>query len=152
MATTPLIPTWPMPQTISQAAAQRPPPTYGTSFEFDFAAGDFVLDGSGRVLTTDGPTSWGVWCAKAVITQRLAYPIYTANYGTDLNLIPKAPSQAQAQIVTQKAITDALLSDPRTKSVSGFTFSWAGDALSVTFTATPVVGTSKTITVQVTYP
>lgn len=139
-----------MPATVTQTRQSAPPPTYGTSFAFDFGKGDFILDGNGRVVTTDGETSWAVWCAKAAITQWLAYPIYTARYGTDLAAVSRAPSRALAQATAGQVISDALRADPRTKSVDQFTFTWNGDALSVSFVVTPRVGTTRPITVKVT--
>jgi len=149
---TPLYPTWAMPPSTIQIAQTAPPIIYPPSVAFDFDVGDFVLDGRGNPAPIEGETAWAIWCVKAVSTQRLAYPVYNQNYGADLDTITSAPNQPLAQAAAQGAISRALLADPRTKSVTAFTFSWAGDALNVSFLVTPTVGTGRTLTVKLSYP
>lgn len=136
----PLFPVWTMPATALQKAAAQPPPSYGSGPSFNFTTGDFVLDSAGDVEQDDGLTAWAIWCAKAVLTQRNAYLIYDAQYGTDLDTIEGAPSQTYAAAVAQVVITEALLADRRTASVSGFTTSWLGETLTIAMTVQPVIG------------
>ena len=145
-----LYPTWTMPPTAQQRAERQPPVPFRKSFAFDFETGDFVQTGCGRVSHCNGHEAWGAWCVKTVLTQRFAYLAYTANYGCELDRIRSA-SRAVAEAEARRVISEALLADPRTKSVDDFAFEWQGDALRVAFTATPAVGTEKRIEVKLTY-
>lgn len=122
-------------------------PTYGTSWAFDFEAGDFTLVG-GRIPETDGYRAWADWCVKTVLTQRFQFLAYSDDYGTDLLELKVADTRAEALTMAEHLITDALESDPRTGSVHSFEFAAEGDTLNVSFTIEPTVGTEETITVS----
>lgn len=133
-----LYPTFDMPEIVEQQT--EPAPKYGKSWLFDFAKGDFVVDGSGRVVEADGHTAWAQWCVKAVLTERFAYVIYSTDYGSEIEQALKQPSRKAVEAELERVITEALLVDPRTEQVNDFAFKWEGDAVKVSFTAVPVVG------------
>jgi len=134
-----LYPVFDMPDLVEQQQTE-PAPKYGKSWLFDFAKGDFVLDGAGRIVIADGYTAWMQWCVKTILTQRFAHVIYSFDYGTELEEALKQPSRKAVEAEMERAITEALLADPRTEMVKDFVFEWEGDIVKVSFTAVPVIG------------
>ena len=134
-----LYPVFDMPDLVEQQQTE-PAPKYGKSWLFDFAKGDFVLDGAGRIMIADGYTAWAQWCVKTILTQRFAHVIYSFDYGTELEEALKQPSRKAVEAEMERAITEALLADPRTEMVKDFVFEWEGDTVKVSFVAVPVVG------------
>ncbi len=134
-----LYPAFDMPELAEQQETE-PAPKYGKSWLFDFKKGDFVVDGAGRVVEADGHTAWVQWCVKTVLTQRFAHVIYSFDYGTELEEALKQPSRKAVEAELERAITEALLADPRTEMVRDFTFEWEGDIVKVSFTVVPVIG------------
>ncbi len=133
-----LYPTFDVPEIVEQET--EPAPKYGKSWLFDFAKGDFMTDGAGRVIEADGHSAWGQWCVKAVLTERFAYLIYSTDYGAEIEQALKQPSRAAVEAELERTITEALQVDPRTEVVQDFAFEWEGDTVKVKFTAVPVVG------------
>ncbi len=134
-----LYPTFEVPELVEQQQTE-PAPKYGKSWLFDFVKGDFVLDGAGRVVEADGHTAWMQWCIKTILTQRFAHVIYSFDYGTELEEALKQPSRKAVEAELERAITEALIVDPRTEMVRDFAFDWQGDQVKVSFTAVPVIG------------
>ena len=142
-----LYPIFEMPPLVEQQQTE-PSPKYGKSWFFYFATGDFVVDGAGRVLQTDGHTAWAHWCVKAVLTERFAYLVYGPGYGCELELAQRQPSRQAVEAELERVITEALIADSRTEMVRDFSFAWQGDEVNVAFTAVPVVGTPERIEVK----
>ena len=136
-----LYPVFEMPELAEQQQAQ-PEPEYPKSYLFDFEKGDFVVDGAGRIVIADGHTAWVQWCIKTILTQRFAYVIYSSDYGTELEEAQKQPNRKAVETELERAITEALLVDPRTEMVKDFVFEWEGDTVKVSFVVVPVVGPS----------
>ena len=134
-----LYPVFEMPELMEQQQAQ-PEPEYPESYLFDFEKGDFVRDTAGRIVIADGHRAWVQWCVKTVLTERFAYLAYSQNYGTEIETALKQPSRQAVEAELERAITEALLMDPRTEVVRGFRFTWEGDQLRVAFTVVPAVG------------
>lgn len=132
---------------LVDASAEAQSTTYGTSWLFDFEKGDFVTDGSGRVVTCDGYTAWAQWCVKTVLTERFAYLAYSSDYGVEMDNALAHPDPKAVQSEVERTITEALLVDPRTESVQNFTFSRSGDGLAVAFELVPTVGTPTRVEV-----
>lgn len=134
-----LYPVFEMPELMEQQQAQ-PEPEYPESYLFNFEKGDFVRDTAGRIVIADGHRAWVQWCVKTVLTERFAYLAYSQNYGTEIETALKQPSRQAVEAELERAITEALLMDPRTEVVRGFRFTWEGDQLRVAFTVVPAVG------------
>ena len=134
-----LFPIFEMPELIEQQQTELAP-RYGSSWFFDFGTGDFAIDGAGKVIQTDGHTAWAQWCVKTVLTERFAYLAYSQNYGTEIETALRQPSRQAVEAELERAITEALLVDPRTEMVRDFRFTWEGDQLQVAFTVVPAVG------------
>lgn len=140
-----LFPTFDMPDIVVPEDASSP--SYGTSFLFDFSTGDFVRDGAGRVITAEPYQAWSQWCAKAAITERSAYLVYTNQFGTEVDEATKQPTRQAVESELERTITEALMVDPRTASVTQFVFTWSGEECDVSFVATPTVGTPQKVEV-----
>lgn len=133
---------------LSQPKAGLAAPTYGKAWAFDFRTGDFVLDGSGRLVELDGHNAWVQWCLKTVQTQRYAHLIYTNQYGCEvLDAVRTATTRRSAESEVTRVITEALLADARTRTVRDFAFTWAGDELSLSCSVEPVVGSAARLEV-----
>lgn len=133
-----LYPVFDMPGLVEQQT--EPAPKYGNSWFFDFVKGDFVMDGAGRVIQTDGHAAWVQWCVKTVMTERFACLAYSWNYGVEVEQARKQPDRALVEMEIERTITEALLVDPRTELVRDFAFRWHADELYVSFTIVPVIG------------
>jgi phage baseplate assembly protein W len=142
-----LYPTFEVPSLVEQQRIQ-PAPKYGKSWFFDFEKGDFLLDGAGRVVQTDGHTAWAHYCVKTVLTERFGYLVYGPGYGCELEQARRQPSRQAVEAELERVITEALLADPRTEMVRDFSFEWQGDEVYITITAVPVVGTPERIEVK----
>lgn len=76
---------------------------------------------------------------KILNTEKYEYPIYSFNYGIELNnLIGKDPTYAKIEL--KRRIQDCLLEDERVSSVDDFEFTGSGDELLCTFTVTSIYG------------
>ncbi|MCL6560736.1 MAG: DUF2634 domain-containing protein [Firmicutes bacterium] len=120
---------------VSQPATTNTKPiTYGKELAFDFAAGDFVME-DGRPKVVEGIEALKVWIEKTIRTARYRFPIYTFQYGCELEDIIglDIPSPVLESEVT-RVIREALIYDNRIKDVRDFIFERGGDWLKVEFT------------------
>lgn len=147
-----LYPVFEMPATVAQReqerAKARQTPAYRRDIAFDFELGDIVIDGTGRPVLRDGHASWAQWCVKTVLTQRGAHPVYGSRYGVDLARARQMRGRAAQEAALTRAITEALLADPRTKLVREFRYTWEGDQVLVTFVVVPAVGMPQQVDVR----
>lgn len=143
-----LYPVFEVPELVEQQQTE-PAPKYGKSWLFDFKKGDFVLDGAGRVVEADGHTAWAQWCVMAVLTQRFAYPVYSNDYGAELEEAVQQKDRGAVETDVEQTVTETLMVDPRTKLVRDFAFRWEGDQLFVSFVAEPVIGDAERLEVMV---
>lgn len=73
-------------------------------------------------------------------TERFDYPIYSWNYGVELNrLYGTSPGLIQSKV--KKRISEALRQDDRIQSVGAFSFTHTGERLCVAFTVQTEQGT-----------
>ncbi len=76
---------------------------------------------------------------KVLNTERYEYPIYSFNYGIELeNLIGKDP--AYVQIELKRRIRECLLRDDRITEADNFKFEFNGDQLKCTFDVHSIYG------------
>jgi hypothetical protein len=143
-----LYPTFEMPALAEEQQAE-PGPEYGESWLFDFATGDFVVGGTGRVVIANGHTAWEQWCVMAVMTQRFAYPVYSNDYGAELDEAVRQEDRGAVEADVEQTVTETLMVDPRTKLVRDFAFRWEGDQLFVSFVAESVIGDAERLEVMV---
>ncbi|MBY9080989.1 DUF2634 domain-containing protein [Paenibacillus sp. HN-1] len=120
--------------------------TFGRSWRFDYAAGDFIMTPTRKVAAADEKTAWVEWCKKALLTPRYRYVVYSRTHGQDFeDLIGQGYSRAVQESEIQRIVTETLTVDPRTESVSNFSFSWTDDICSFTCDITNVREETETI-------
>ena len=106
---------------------------YKKSFAWDLQKGDFVRDGTNRVPVCNGIEAYQTWCEKTVMTERYCCLAYPDEIGTEIERAMNRPSQRSCESAIERTIKEALLVNPRTEYVRGFSFSWDGDAVLVEF-------------------
>ncbi len=103
---------------------------------FDFDTGDFVLDGSGRVVMVDGNDAYILWVLKALGTQEGASLSYM-DFGIDSEGALAEISRDAAESAFERTITETLMCHPCTERVYDFVFEWEPDNLHIEFTVKP---------------
>ncbi|MDE7425090.1 MAG: DUF2634 domain-containing protein [Lachnospiraceae bacterium] len=111
---------------------------YKRSMKWNPELGDFVRDSSNRIVECDGYEAYAIWCYKMVQTVRDAHTSYieeiTGNdLGVDMDGIEQEDDRETVESMLQRGYTDALMVNPRTESVSNFSFNWEGDEVNCTF-------------------
>lgn len=89
-------------------------------------------------------------CYKAINTERYAYPIYSWNYGIELQDLFGQPIPYVFAVLPQR-ITDALMQDDRITDVTDFELSHNGGDVLCKFTVKTIYGTlelQKVVTLQ----
>lgn len=89
-------------------------------------------------------------CYKAINTERYAYPIYSWNYGIELQDLFGQPIPYVFAVLPQR-ITDALMQDDRITDVTDFDLSYNGGDVLCKFTVKTIYGTlelQKVVTLQ----
>lgn len=125
-----LYPTIPVPTAIT---ASTKPITYGKELAFDFAAGEFIME-DGRPKVVEGIEALKVWIEKTIRTARYQFPIYTFQYGCELEeIIGKDIPRAVLESEIRRVIREALIYDNRISDVRDFKFDRGGNWLKVEF-------------------
>lgn len=129
--------------TIPIDVTKEPEPiTYGKELDFDFTKGEFTLeDGAPRIL--EGVDALRIWIVKTILTARYRFPIYSFNYGCELEDligydIPKVVLEAEIP----RVIREALIYDPRISDVRDFSIERESDYVKVEFTVITFDGKS----------
>lgn len=88
---------------------------------------------------TDGLDALKQAIYKVLNTERYEYPIYSFNYGVELeNLLGKDPVYVQIEL--KRRIRECLLRDDRITEVDNFKFEFNGDQLKCTFDVHSIFG------------
>lgn len=117
-----LYPVFPVPEILEERRKNEG--IYKGSSYFDFATGDFALDGGGRVMPASGFDAWKQWCIKTIATQRRGYRNYTEGLGIEGEEAMAQPTAALQQLALETTITEALLADPYGRTVEVRDFRW----------------------------
>jgi hypothetical protein len=120
--------------------ASSPVLKYEKELAFDFASGDFIYqDGKPKVL--DGLSALRVWVEKAVRTARYRFPIYTFDYGCELQeIIGYDIPGTVLESEISRVIREALLINSLVTDVQNFAFERGGSRLKVSFTVITALG------------
>lgn len=114
--------------------------TYGKELAYDFEKGDFIYQ-DGRPKIVEGTEALKVWIEKAIRTARYRFPIYTFQYGCELeDIIGLDLPRAVLESEVQRVIKEALIYDDRIEDVRDFIIERGGDWLKVTFTVITTLG------------
>ena len=111
---------------------------YYRSMKWDAQLGDFVRDGSGKIVEDDGESAYMTWCYKVSQTERFNCPIYPDEIGVEIEDATASKERSVVESMIQRTITEALMVNPRTLEVKDFEFEWNGDSLSATCTVSAV--------------
>ena len=115
-----LFPVVEVPELIEES--ERYDEKYKPSVAWDLEKGDFVRTGANQLVACDGREAYRVWCVKNALTERYTCMAYPDSIGTEM------------ESAVERTITEALLVNPRTEYVRGFSFTWNGDELHCNFT------------------
>lgn len=114
--------------------------TYGKELAFDFEKGDFIYQ-DGKPKVVEGVEALKVWIEKAIRTARYRFPIYSFQYGCELeDIIGLDLPRAVLESEVQRVIKEALIYDDRIEDVRDFIIERGGDWLKVTFTVITALG------------
>lgn len=114
--------------------------TYGKELAFDFEKGDFIYE-DGKPKVVEGIEALKVWIEKAIRTARYRFPIYSFQYGCELeDIIGLDLPRAVLESEVQRVIKEALIYDDRIEDVRDFIIERGGDWLKVTFTVITTLG------------
>jgi hypothetical protein len=136
MPETNLLPTVDVPEFID--STNNYDTEYRPSLRWDLKKGDFVQAASGRVPYSEGRDAYQVWCVKCVATERLSCLAYADDIGSEMEAAVRLNDRKAIEIAIKRTITEALMVNPRTQKVDGFTFSWEPDSVHVSFYVTGV--------------
>lgn len=122
----------------TKAAADSSAEDLGTSFLFDFDAGDFVTV-DGKIVTITDIEAIKGWVEKCLRTERFQYAIYAREdkneYGVTIEgLIGSVLPRAFVEAELKREITGALTRHPRISSISGLSIDRDGAKVNVAFT------------------
>ena len=84
MAEKQLYPVFEVPDFVTKKNEESRKQQYKPSVYFDYATGDFRLDGAGRMAGASGREAYMQWCIKTVMTERDAFLAYSTKYGAEL--------------------------------------------------------------------
>jgi phage baseplate assembly protein W len=117
---------------------------YGKELAFDFTRGELIIE-NGRPKLVEGIDAVKIWIEKTLRTARYRYPIYSFEYGCELeDLIGiEIPSDVLESEI-KRVIAEAIIYDDRIESVEDFKISRSSDCLHLTFRVVTVFGDSFT--------
>ena len=108
---------------------------YKKSPQFDMERGEFLMNGSGQILSSDEVNAYVQWCEIIIATDRYKHDAYTDDIGIDYEAIFAAYDKEEAETIIESEISEALMCDPygRTLYVQNLEFEWIGpDELNIT--------------------
>ena len=107
---------------------------YKPSVAWDLELGDFVRNGANQLVECEGREAYRIWCVKVTNTERYTCLAYPDSIGVEIEAAIKEKSEGAVESAIERTITEALLVNPRTEYVRGFSFAWNGDSLQCSFT------------------
>ena len=104
-------------------------------YGFDFQKGKLT----NKVL--EGKEALKVWIYKTLLTTRYTYPIYSWDYGQDLDeLIGQGYEKGFIESEVERRIKECLLVNDKITGCTNFEISLINDSLKISFTAQTVFG------------
>lgn len=124
MAKKQLYPVFEVPDFVAKKNEENRKQQYKPSVYFDYATGDFRLDGAGRMAGASGREAYMQWCIKTVMTERDAFLAYSTKYGAELETSLAQSDRASVEASLERTITEAIMANPKTEYCRDFTFTW----------------------------
>ncbi len=104
-------------------------------YEFDFNTGELT----GKIL--NGKAALRMWIYKAILTKRYTYPIYSWDYGQDLDeLIGKGYETDYIKSEVERRVQECLMINEHIKRCHSFEINLINDRLQINFTAETIFG------------
>ena len=104
-------------------------------YEFDFKTGKLT----GKIL--EDKAALRMWIYKALLTKRYIYPIYSWDYGQDLEeLIGQGYEYDYIKSEVERRIQECLMINEHIKGCSNFNISLNNDTLQISFTVNTTFG------------
>jgi len=120
---------------VASFSAQETEITIPKEYAWDFEKNDFKLK-DGKFQIVEGTDALKIWIWKALKTSRLTYPIYSDNYGQELEkLVGKGLSKSLAESEAKRLTLECLKENEHILSIKNFKVSKKKDLLNITFTA-----------------
>lgn len=104
---------------------------YRKSLAWDISNGDFVKNGANQIVESNGRDTYRNWCFKSAVTERYSCLSYPNEIGVEMESALKEPTEAAVESAIERTVTEALLVNPRTEYVRGFSFVRNGDEIRV---------------------
>ena len=115
MAEKQLYPVFEAPDFVAKKNEENRKQQYKPSVYFDYATGDFRLDGAGRMAGASGREAYMQWCIKTVMTERDAFLAYSTKYGAELETSLAQSDRASVEASLERTITEAIMANPKTE-------------------------------------
>lgn len=120
---------------LNDATEVSQPVTTYKEYEFDFHTGKLT----GKIL--EDKDAIKMWIYKALLIQRYIYPIYSWDYGQDLEeLIGQGYEVDYIKSEVERRIQDCLMVNERITGCHSFEIDLINDTLPITFTADTTFG------------
>ena len=104
-------------------------------YEYDFQEGKLT----GKLL--EGKKALKMWIYKALFTKRYIYPIYSWNFGQDLDeLIGQGYNHDLIESEVQRRVQDCLLINDKIRDCHSFEINLINDELQISFTVDTTFG------------
>ncbi len=122
---------------------------YGREWAYDFEKNQFVMK-HGTPLIVTGKEALKIYIVKALKTVRYRYPIYSWDYGCEIeDILGKTFSKEVIESEIKRMIIDALIYDDRIEEVGGFEVELDDEQLRVSFRVKTVFDDEMEVTVNV---
>lgn len=122
--------------TAAAATAPEPPREYGMDFQTGQLTGEIV----------EGKEAIKVWIWNCLRTQRFRYPIYSWNYGADIEqYIGEAIPDEYLEVDLQDEVEEALTVNPCITGITDWVFSRTGAEVNINFTVQTTLGTIEEV-------
>lgn len=109
-------------------------------YKWDFENDEFMLK-DGKFIIVEGIEAVKVWVYKALKVAKSRYPIYSDEYGNNLErLIGKQQSSGFVRSQGQRYLRECLLINPYIRDVKNITVEFDNDVLKLSFTIETVYG------------
>lgn len=104
-------------------------------YKFDYSDERLVVTGTGRAVKGNSLDAYRFWAIKCCLTERYQYAAYSTDFGIEFqSIIAAGYPRGIAESEIKRSITEALMVDERTVTVTSFTFNWEGDSCWIAFT------------------
>lgn len=111
--------------------------------KWDFQADRPVFRG-GQPVWVERAEAVAVWAWNALHTERWRWPLYTSNYGNEIDsLIGQTWSEDYKRAEVRRYITECLLASPYVKRLDDMRITFGGAHLIASFTLVSIYGTTS---------